>query len=116
MGFGFNPVPKANHKRNKQKRAARGKFSPETSKRIFEYDGYRCACCKSNRIEPVPHHIILKSQMGLGTFDNGATVCTRCHKWAHCLCEGPNGEPDTEGRKWFEDYRQRKIKQMELTE
>lgn len=116
MAFDLNPQPKPNHKRGKQKGAARGKFSPETTKRIFEYDEYRCASCRSYRIESVPHHIIFKSACGQGTFDNGATVCRRCHDWAHGKCEGPNGEKSNLGRKWFEDYQERKIKSMELRE
>lgn len=107
----FNPAPKQQHKRRTPKKVNRGRFSPLTTQRIFEYDEHRCAYCRSYRIESVPHHILYKSQGGLGTFDNGATVCPDCHKWAHGLRKGVNGEATTEGRKWFEQYRQRKLEE-----
>ena len=112
MGFELNATPKVKHPRNKQKQAARGKFSKATIEQIFIYDNYLCACCKSNRIEEMPHHIIFKSQMGLGTFENGATVCGRCHRWAHCTDYGPNDEAKELGKQWFEDYRIRKLEGM----
>ncbi len=105
----FNPVPPPNFKRNKPKRGAAGKFSPKVTKQIFEFDEYRCAYCRSYQIQSVPHHCYFKSQMGLGSFENGATVCTTCHDWAHCLCDGVNGEDRTEGRGWFESYSDRKL-------
>lgn len=109
MNISYNPVQKPKHGRNKQKRAARGKFSPDTIERIFDHDKYCCAYCKSNRIDPVPHHCVFKSAMGEGTFENGATVCNHCHRWAHGLIKGVNGEPTSEGRKWFEEYSKRKL-------
>lgn len=107
--FILRDVPKPQHKRKTTKKAAKGRFSPLTTQRIFEYDNHLCAYCRSPYIESVPHHIIYRSQCGEGTFDNGATVCTPCHKWAHGLRNGVNGEPSTEGRGWFESYRERKL-------
>jgi hypothetical protein len=95
--FGYNPTPKPSHKRRTPKRVNRGKFSAETIKHIFERDEWRCVRCGASRdLESVPHHIRFKSQGGLGTKDNGATVCRSCHRLAH---------KERAVREWFEDYR-----------
>lgn len=93
------------HKRNKPKAKARGEFSQKTINDIHTRDGKRCVCCRSYKIEPIPHHIIFRSSLGKGTKDNGATICPLCHLWAHGRSKGPNGEPTKEGRKWFENWR-----------
>jgi 5-methylcytosine-specific restriction endonuclease McrA len=100
----WNPAYKPSHKRRTPKRAARGKFSPKTIQSITKRDNGLCVRCGSPYIESVPHHVIYKSQMGKGTVDNGATTCRRCHDWAHGKCEGPDGEPAADGRKWFESF------------
>ena len=83
--------------RKNPKRAARGKFSKETILAIYERDHGRCVCCgTSSDLEAIPHHIIFKSALGLGTIDNGCLVCMACHRWAHAC---------REGRVWFEEYR-----------
>lgn len=100
------PVPKpTKHKRRTPKRVNRGKFSTDTIQTIGERDGWICVRCKSPYIENVPHHVIFKSQLGKGTADNGVTICRPCHDWAHGKRKGPNGEPEKDGRKWFEEYR-----------
>lgn len=110
MNLPFSPYSKAQqlkHSRKTPKRAIRGKFSPKTIQAIGERDGWLCVKCKSPYIESVPHHVIFKSQGGLGTIDNGVTICRPCHDWAHGKRKGPYGEPTAEGRKWFEDYRKK---------
>ncbi|WP_099518496.1 HNH endonuclease [Paenibacillus sp. BIHB 4019] len=89
-------VSKPSHARNKPKRAARGKFSAKTINTIVERDKASCVRCGSPYIESVPHHIIYKSQGGLGTVDNGVCVCRPCHTEAHSK---------REVRQWFEQYR-----------
>lgn len=102
----FRPVSKSsqtNHARRTPKRKARGEFSPETKQAIFERDKGKCVKCKrGNNLEAVPHHVIFKSQGGLGTKRNGVTICRDCHDWAHGLKRGPYGELTHEGRYWFE--------------
>lgn len=88
-------------KRKEPKRGARGKFSTKTIRTIFERDGGRCVRCGTYQdLERVPHHIIYKSQGGLGTVDNGATVCRSCH------CEAHSKESV---RRWFERYREERL-------
>jgi 5-methylcytosine-specific restriction endonuclease McrA len=95
--FEFNPVPKPTHKRRKAKRGSVSRFSPATIKAILERDRYRCVRCGAYRgIEPIPHHIIFRSQMGSGNMRNGATVCRSCHDLAH---------DSKEVREWFERWR-----------
>ena len=102
--FGFNPVVKPQHNRRTPKRKARGEFSEKVKKEIFERDNWQCVACGSYYLESVPHHIVYKSQGGIGEKRNGASVCRRCHDWAHGKREGPNGEATKEGRKWFEKW------------
>ena len=84
--------------RKSPKRADRGKFSADTIQSIYERDEGRCVRCRtSSDLEAVPHHVVFKSAMGLGTIDNGVIVCRSCHKWAHDC---------REGREWFEQYRE----------
>lgn len=107
MKFGFNPVSKASQTKStriKQKAKQRGEFSDKTKEAIFQRDNYRCVKCGSNKLEAVPHHIIFKSQGGTGHKSNGVTICLDCHKWAHGLKRGPNGELSKEGRYWFEEW------------
>ncbi|MHA7967734.1 HNH endonuclease [Paenibacillus sp. CAU 1782] len=82
--------------RLKPRRGVSGKFSAKTIKIIKERDGWRCVRCGSYYIEPVPHHIIYRSQGGPGTVDNGVCVCPECHRLAHS---------SRAVRKWFEEYR-----------
>lgn len=91
----FNPQPKPSHARKTPKKADRGRFSAKTIQSIGERDGWLCVRCRSPYIEAVPHHVIYKSQGGLGTVDNGVTICRPCHDLAHSK---------KEIRKWFEDY------------
>jgi len=95
------PYTKADQLRSNRKspkRAARGKFSAETIRAIYERDNGACVKCgTSSDLEAVPHHIIYRSQLGKGTIDNGCVICRPCHNWAH-RCR--------EGRVWFEQYRE----------
>lgn len=94
--FGFHPAPKPSFSRGSEKRSIRGKFSKDTIIKIFERDGCCCVRCGSSKdLEEIPHHVIFKSQGGLGTVDNGVTVCRTCHRWGHSC---------REGRMWFVDY------------
>lgn len=105
---GYPKSKQLQHTRRTPKRVNRGKFSEQTKNHIFERDGFKCVCCRrSTNLESVPHHIIFKSQGGRGERDNGVTVCRPCHDWAHGKAYGPNGEEKKDGRKWFEDYRER---------
>jgi 5-methylcytosine-specific restriction endonuclease McrA len=95
------PYTKADQLRSNRKspkRAARGKFSAETIRAIYERDNGACVKCGTESdLEAVPHHIRFKSQGGLGTIDNGVTICRTDHLWAHSC---------REGRVWFEQYRE----------
>lgn len=104
----FHPIPKASqlkHNRRTPKRKDRGKFSPDTITAILERDGYACVSChRSTMIENTPHHVIFKSQGGQGIKRNGVTICRMCHDWAHGKTTGPHGEPEKDGRKFFENW------------
>jgi 5-methylcytosine-specific restriction endonuclease McrA len=100
MGVGFNPAPKPRHNRRVLKRIDRGKFSAKTIQEILDRDNYQCVRCGSRYLESVPHHITFKSQGGLGTKNNGATICLDCHREAHTK---------REIREWFEDWRDRTL-------
>jgi hypothetical protein len=94
----FSPYPKKlNHKRRVSKN--RKQFTVPIIKQICQRDRYNCIRCGSYHIEETPHHIIFKSQGGLGDIENGATVCRACHTWAHS-CK--------EGREWFENWQKTK--------
>jgi 5-methylcytosine-specific restriction endonuclease McrA len=95
--FELRPVEKPNHKRRVQKRVDRGKFSRKTIQEILERDEYKCVRCGSYQVEAVPHHIIYKSQGGLGEKRNGVTICRDCHTWAH--------NSKKKNNVWFEKYR-----------
>lgn len=96
-------VPKPSHNRRTPKRKSRGEFSEQTKKAILERDDYKCVSChRSTMIENTPHHVIFKSQGGLGEKRNGVTVCRYCHDWAHGKRQGPRGELAREGRYFFE--------------
>jgi hypothetical protein len=82
--------------REKPRRGVAGKFSTKTIKSIIERDNGQCVRCGSHYIESVPHHVIYRSAGGLGTVDNGVTICRPCHYLAHSK---------REVRKWFEEYR-----------
>jgi hypothetical protein len=102
----FNPTPKPGKSvRIEPKRGVSGKFSTKTIQTIGDRDEWLCVRCRSPYIESVPHHAIFKSHLGKGTVDNGVTICRSCHDWAHGKRNGPDNEPANEGRKWFEDYR-----------
>lgn len=97
----LRPVPKPSHNRRVAKRGERGKFSAKTIKEIFERDNYQCVRCGTgSNLESVPHHIIYRSQGGIGHKRNGATICLQCHAEAHLL---------RESRKWFENWRDRTL-------
>lgn len=106
----FHPYPKSKQLGLKSKKKRKSKdFTQAIKLAIFKRDNSRCVKCGSHKIENVPHHIIYKSQGGLGTKYNGATTCRTCHDWAHHKCQGPHGEPSSEGRKWFENWQQTKL-------
>ncbi|BAM46325.1 hypothetical protein AXY_01930 [Amphibacillus xylanus NBRC 15112] len=105
----YYPYSKEAQLYQNRKRTKNKNFSMAVKLAIFERDRYRCVKCGSHLIDSVPHHITYKSQGGQGTKRNGATTCRRCHDWAHHKCQGPYGEPSSEGRKWFEDWRDRML-------
>lgn len=54
-------------------------FSPETKKKIFKRDNYRCVICGRGRedgVEICADHKIPKDKGGTSTMDNGQTLCT----------------------------------------
>ena len=91
----LRPVPKPQHARKSKKRKARGEFSAATRKLIMERDGGLCVRCGAKAVHI--HHVIYRSQGGLGTVDNGVSVCERCHSFAH---------ESRQGRVFFEIYRE----------
>lgn len=93
----------------KQRKRKSKNFSATVKTAIFKRDNYQCVKCGRALIESVPHHITYKSQGGTGEKRNGATTCRGCHDWSHHKCEGPNGEPSSEGRKWFEEWKERRL-------
>lgn len=101
----FHPVPKPNYKSKKKNK----NFSQKVIMDIFDRDDWECVKCGSHLIESVPHHIRYKSQGGTGEKRNGVTVCRSCHDWAHHKSDSKFGEPSSEGRKWFEDWRERHL-------
>jgi 5-methylcytosine-specific restriction endonuclease McrA len=96
----YSKAQQTNHIRRTPKRVDRGKFSAKTIKEICERDGYQCVRCGSYHLEKVPHHIIYKSQGGLGEKRNGASICIECHILAHKL---------KEVREWFEIWRDKTL-------
>ncbi|WP_017470652.1 HNH endonuclease [Amphibacillus jilinensis] len=105
----FHPYSKDQQIKKKRKRAKSKNFNAPTILAIFKRDNYRCVKCGNHLIDSVPHHITYRSQGGTGHKRNGVTVCRRCHDWAHHKCNGPFGEPSDQGRKWFEDWRERSL-------
>ena len=92
--------------RKSPKRAARGKFSKDTILAIYERDNGACVKCGTSQdLEAIPHHCRYKSQMGLGTIDNGILLCRSCHRLAHS---------SREMRIWCEEYVDAIYKQEEL--
>ena len=53
-------------------------ISNQTRKAVYRRDGYRCALCDDTRGLQV-HHVVRRSQGGLGTEENIWTGCQRCH-------------------------------------
>lgn len=90
----WNPVYKPSHKRKRPKQVTRGTFNLKTRKRIIERDQGLCVRCGA-RYEEI-HHIVFRSQGGLGTVDNGCCVCHKCHELAHKW---------DKVRRWFERFR-----------
>lgn len=109
MELKFNPYPKEQQVHKRRKKGKSKDFSKTTKLAIFERDGFKCVKCGSHLIDSTPHHIVYKSQGGRGTGRNGATVCRRCHDWAHHKSIGPHGEPSDEGRQWFVDWGDQKL-------
>ena len=102
----WTPVSKESqtkHNRRTPKKKARGEFKQKTIDAILERDEHKCVSChRSTMIESVPHHVIYKSQGGLGIKRNGITVCRYCHDWMHGKRKGPKGELERHGREWAE--------------
>jgi 5-methylcytosine-specific restriction endonuclease McrA len=96
-------VQKPSHNRNKPKRGAHTKFSAKTRKVIIARDNGLCVRCK--RIYHNIHHITLASQGGAGEAWNGVCVCADCHHQAHT---------DIRVRKWFEDYRDKYLREKSV--
>jgi len=69
----------------------RGKKLAELNKEIHKRDGCTCiikGCGRHVALEEKFHHVILKSQRGSDTIENGVTLCLYCHTEAH----GKNGK------------------------
>lgn len=80
--FGYNPVPKPDHKRRSSKRKERGRIKPETYHKVYERDGGMCILCgRGDSLQC--HHHVYRSQLGKGTEDNLVMLCVRCHELAH---------------------------------
>lgn len=65
-------------------------FSPAIRRAMYERDGFRCVRCGRHFPEGRgldAHHRHLRSQGGMGTLDNGISLCgsgtTGCHGWVH---------------------------------
>lgn len=102
MNITFNPAPKPSHGRNKPKRGVHTKFSTKTRKAIIERDGGLCVRC--GQVYHSIHHVTLASAGGPGIESNGVCVCIPCHDLAH---------RDIEVRRWFEDYRDKYLREKE---
>lgn len=107
--FEYRPVEKPSHNRRVKKRKARGEFSQKLIAEIRERDNEQCVCCGSYYLEPVPHHVVFKSQGGEGIKRNGVSICRSCHDWAHGKKSGPFGQPEREGRQWFVEWVERNL-------
>lgn len=90
----YNPAPLLKHKRKTPKRGNRTKFSPKVRKAIIERDGGLCVFCKRPYVHI--HHILLRSQLGVGEASNGCCICFTCHQLAHS---------DSKVKDWFVKYR-----------
>jgi 5-methylcytosine-specific restriction endonuclease McrA len=94
-------VPKPVHGRKAPKRGKASEFSTNVRKAIIKRDKGQCVRCSAPYHNI--HHVIFRSQGGLGTEDNGVCVCYWCHEYAHS---------SREGRQWFEDYREEYLKRV----
>jgi hypothetical protein len=57
-------------------------FSSAVKQQIFEADGYKCRICGRSKVEGVvlhADHIKPRNKGGMGTFENGQTLCGECN-------------------------------------
>lgn len=68
-----------------KRRTSKSDFDADTRAIIMRRSAGRCeahtAVCQ--QIARHIHHILRRSQGGMGTVDNGLHVCTACHTWIH---------------------------------
>lgn len=81
LGNEFNPCPKPTHKRSKPERAARGKFTEDTRKKVKEKYENACQQCfqKGHHI----HHVYPKGRGGRNVITNALLLCNGCHRELH---------------------------------
>lgn len=94
--FGFHPVPKPAHKRNKPTAKQRGAISNEVYNAAMERSKGRCERCGSIKGLQCAHLIRRWQIDGKTTVKDVAMLCLECHFWA----DNTKG-----GREWLSDYR-----------
>lgn len=58
------------------------KLDKQWSKAVIERDGHICQKCL--KFGDNPHHVFLRRYLGSRFLkENGITLCTTCHRWAH---------------------------------
>jgi 5-methylcytosine-specific restriction endonuclease McrA len=77
MDWGFNPVAKPSHKRNKKKKADRGEFPEKIRKQIVKDQNGQCQLC--GRPTTYIHHVKPRGRGGRGVYTNGLLACVNCH-------------------------------------
>ena len=78
----YNPAPKPNYKRFKEKTVNRGKFPTKVRNQIKEHYQHACQECGCKGIHI--HHVKPKgSGVGRGVFSNGLLLCVLCHNSIH---------------------------------
>lgn len=60
------------------KRSIACDISPKVRQEVLERDGHRCIICGSNNSLQIAHYIS-RARLGLGTPQNLAVMCQRCH-------------------------------------
>ena len=75
-------VPRYDQKGRLRDVPRQNSFTPGVRKAILEADGYMCRECEDTERLRVDH-IIPVYRGGEGTFENGQTLCHRCHVRKH---------------------------------
>ncbi|OMD85657.1 hypothetical protein BSK49_19265 [Paenibacillus odorifer] len=100
--FGFHPVPKPAHKRNKPTAKQRGAISNEVYNAAMERSGGRCECCGSKEGLQCAHLIRRWQIDGKTTVNDVAMLCGpsvntgTCHNWI---------DYTKDGKQWAVDFR-----------